>query len=130
MAMQYQIDDVDGKLARLLETTPVREGVATLIGALAGVTATLAFRNIQNMANTSIQRHYQRHHTMEKYYQQQKRAQQRSDALMSLSKLAFAGFSVLLVAKQEFREQFQRYLSITNEHVLIPLRDFLGATWH
>ena len=76
MAMQYQIDDVDGKLARLLETTPVREGVATLIGALAGVTATLAFRNIQNMANTSIQQHYQRHHTMEKYYQQQKRAEE------------------------------------------------------
>ena len=82
------------------------------------------------MASTSIQRHYQRHHTMEKYYQQQKRAQQRSDALMSLSKLAFAGFIVLLVAKKEFREPFQRYLLITNDTVLIPFKHFLGATWH
>ena len=82
------------------------------------------------MASTSIQRHYQRHHTMEKYYQQQKRAQQRSDALMSLSKLAFAGFIVLLVAKKEFREPFQHYLSITNDTVLIQFKHFLGATWH
>ena len=122
--------DQDGKLGHLLATTPVKEGVAALIGALAGVTATLAFRNIQNMASTSIQQHYQRHHNMEKYCQQQKRAQQRSDALISLSKLAFAGFSVLLVVKQEFREQFQRYLLNTNDTVFIPLRDFLVATWH